>query len=157
MSAPAPSVRVTLALALGLLGLSACGAPKDDAAPRAALDQFRAAVQNGDREQVRDLLTTGSAPAVDELLASPRTDADTGSVATGSARSSGRFDFEVRDASGARGVIVVVRESGRWRVDLIESAVASGGVTTGAGFEIVRGAREDDVREAIVRRGELNR
>ena len=44
-------------------------------------------------------------------------------------RGRARYDVVVKEAGGSGGVFVVVREAGAWRVDLVESAVATNGVT----------------------------
>lgn len=144
-----PSTATLLCLSIALL-LAACGETRTDPA-RTALDRFAAALSNKDRDALRDCLANDSIAALDQLLQTTRHRSGDLVVEASAAQGKGRVDFAVRDAQGQRGTFVVVRESGHWRVDLIESAIKSGGVTTGAGFEVHRGADPDEVAEAVAR------
>ncbi|MBI5850380.1 MAG: hypothetical protein HZB39_04985 [Planctomycetes bacterium] len=143
--------RSPLALALALILVTACGEQNEDRAAREAFDAFTAAIRAGDRTNLRDMLTADSVPAIDDLLAAHQ---DRGvAVVAARTRSASRVDLRVAAADGTS-TCVVVRENGRWRIDLIESAVATHGVTAGAGFSVSPGADPRAVRDAVLRSGE---
>ena len=140
--------RSHIAFALVLALATACGAPDESQPARDAFDAFTMAIRAGDRTALRDVLTADSAPAIDELLAAHR---DRGvEVVAARMRSASRVDLSVATADGTS-TCVVVRENGRWRIDLIESAVATHGVTAGAGFTVSPGADPGVVRDAVLR------
>ncbi|MEZ5988234.1 MAG: hypothetical protein R3F30_03770 [Planctomycetota bacterium] len=114
------------ALLVPVLLLPACGGPAA-AAERdalACLASFRKALAAGDRAALRGLLTAESRRACDQL---PRRSDDCGYEVL-STRSLSPSEVRVRlrdgdpEASDREGVYVVVREDGRWVVDLVATA-----------------------------------
>ena len=138
---------------LVIVGLSGCAAERADTDATHAYRRFQTAVRDSDREALRELLTAESFPAIDDVLAAGARGSQDMVVDEARSRSSGRVDLVLVDpaASGSRGVCVIVRDGGRWRVDLVESAIASHGATTGAGFDIRQGADPTAVQDAVIR------
>lgn len=112
---------VVQALALALLG--ACGGDPASARAEAAFAAFQAALQRGDAEAARQLVTLESAPALADLdWANLRTQPPLEVV--GSEPRSAEFRLRVRQAGAPQsaGEFVVVREHGRYVVDLVATA-----------------------------------
>ncbi|MFO1053446.1 MAG: hypothetical protein U1F36_14635 [Planctomycetota bacterium] len=145
-------------LLLALASLPGCNGGDDGSTEaRATFASFQAALRSGDRDALRDLLTRDCGPAIEPLAEAKGRDASEVMIESAAATGSGTVELHVRDAAGSAGVFVVVRESGRWRVDLVESAARSNGVLKGAGFEVQRGADPSEVRDAVMRHDSLNR
>ena len=106
-----------------LTTLAACSGDPDVAAARSTFERFQQALQQGDRTACRNLLTTGSAPA---LAALPWQDVARRQPLQILSAERGLGDFRVHVADpndgGRRGEFVVVREWGRFAVDLVASA-----------------------------------
>ncbi|MBX3462893.1 MAG: hypothetical protein KF830_06965 [Planctomycetes bacterium] len=102
---------------------AACGGDASAAAAGQALADFQAALQRGDRQACRDLLTLESQVAVDHL---PWHDLDRRQPleVLGAERCAGEFVVHVRDPNdgGRPSTFVVVREHGRLVVDLVATA-----------------------------------
>jgi len=115
-----------------LFALAACAPddPQRDAA-LASFARFRSAVQTADQDALCDLLTRESLPAIASLASGGAAGVPV-AVDTVERRHPGRYDLIVQEAGGPAGVFVVVKEAGAWRVDLVESAVATHGVVDGA-------------------------
>lgn len=108
-------------LVLALLG--ACGGDQASARAEAAFAAFQAALQRGDGEAARQLVTLESAPALADLdWASLR--AQPPLEVVGSERHAAEFRLRVRQAGAPQtaGAFVVVREYGRYVVDLVATA-----------------------------------
>jgi hypothetical protein len=107
---------------LPLLGVACAGEP-DTAAAGRTLAAFQAALQRGDQQACRELLTRESQAAVAEL---PWRELQQRQplVVLGAERSAGEFLVQVADpnAGGRRSEFVVVREYGRLVVDLVATA-----------------------------------
>ncbi len=108
---------------LGLALLGACGADQASARAEAAFTAFQAALQRGDAEAARQLVTLESAPALADLdwaslRAQPRLEV------VGSEQRAAEFRLRVQQAGAPQtaGEFVVVREYGRYVVDLVATA-----------------------------------
>ncbi|MBL9077513.1 MAG: hypothetical protein JNL08_08420 [Planctomycetes bacterium] len=112
----------------------ACGGDPDLAAAADTLAQFQAALLRGDEAACRTLLTRESAAAVAEL---PWQQLRTRQplVVLGTERGAGEFLVQVADPNegGRRSEFVVVREHGRFCVDLVATAGRHGEVVEASG------------------------
>lgn len=119
------SVRVTASLTLALLPLAACGGDPDLRAATATLRRFHRALVDRDLAALRDSLARGSRHFA-RLLPAPGNRSSRPLEILRARRENSRFYLEVRDenagAAVREGTYVVVKESGDWRVDLVETA-----------------------------------
>lgn len=115
--------RAVVAFLVPLVGAAACsGDPATDLA-RAAFVAFEQALRAGDEEACRTLLTRDSTVALDEIPWAAVARKQPLAV-LGVRPLAGEFRVDVRDpnAGGAKGEYVVVREHGRYVVDLLATA-----------------------------------
>lgn len=113
-----------LALAALLpLCAGACGGDPDVAAATRTLDAFQQALRRGDRTTCRELLTHESQAALAELPWEALRERPP-LIVLGAERSAGEFLVAVEDPGdgGRRSQFVVVREYGRFVVDLVATA-----------------------------------
>jgi hypothetical protein len=103
--------------------LPSCGADPDPGRAAAAFSAFQAALQRGDRDACRALLTEQSTLALDDLPWDRVRDREPLAV-LGAERGIGDFRVHVRDPGdgGRVSQFVVVREYGRLVVDLVATA-----------------------------------
>ena len=111
----------------GLWVVSSCGGPDDEARVHRVFTSFQDALMRGDAGALRTAVTRGSELAVGQVPLDRARSKRRLEVRQIRRRDSGRFDVEVRDpnADGAEATYVVVRDDGRWRVDLVASLAAN--------------------------------
>lgn len=111
-----------LTIVLPLLA-AACAGSADEAAAQRTFVSFQSALQRGDRDACRDLLTRESQPVLAEMPWQ-RVQQERPLVVLGTERSAGEFLVRVQDpnAGGRCSEFVVVREYGRFVVDLVATA-----------------------------------
>lgn len=124
------------------LAFGSCGGDPDTATAARTFADFQAALQRGDAAACRELLTNASAGAL-EAMPWDRVRQQQPLAVLGAERGQGDFRVHVQDPNdgGRRSQFVVVREYGRFVVDLV--------ATAGLHTEVVEAAGS---REALVPR-----
>ena len=115
-------------LAFPLVSLSCSGEPSDLEIAKQRLSSFHEALVAGDHARIRELVSDGSKPFASRLPRPPHKVVEPLEILR-SVREGSRITFAVRDpnpgAPAERGSFVVVRERGKWCVDLVATAGAN--------------------------------
>ncbi len=136
-------MRIRLAAALfAATSFTACSSDQEPARAAELFATFQSALQRGDREACRELLTAASVPALDELPWALIRERKPLAV-LGAERGAGDFRIRVKDPNdgGHESQFIVVREYGRLVVDLV--------ATAGLHTEVIEAA---DAREELAPR-----